>query len=50
VKRRRQAWRRIWHLEALEQASIEELQKVPDVGIVVATHVLTSLPKRATAM
>ncbi|WP_374170960.1 NAD-dependent DNA ligase LigA [Klebsiella variicola subsp. variicola] len=25
-------------LEALEQASIEELQKVPDVGIVVATH------------
>lgn len=26
-------------LEALEQASIEELQKVPDVGIVVATHV-----------
>ncbi len=26
-------------LEALEAASIEELQKVPDVGIVVATHV-----------
>lgn len=26
-------------IEALEQASIEELQKVPDVGIVVATHV-----------
>ena len=26
-------------LEALEKASIEELQKVPDVGIVVATHV-----------
>ena len=26
-------------LEALEQATIEELQKVPDVGIVVATHV-----------
>ncbi len=25
-------------LEALEQATIEELQKVPDVGIVVATH------------
>ncbi|MCO4803182.1 NAD-dependent DNA ligase LigA [Klebsiella aerogenes] len=25
-------------IEALEQASIEELQKVPDVGIVVATH------------
>lgn len=32
------AWRRISALEALEQASIEELQKVPDVGIVVATH------------
>lgn len=27
------------NLEALEAASIEELQKVPDVGIVVATHV-----------
>lgn len=26
-------------LEALEKASIDELQKVPDVGIVVATHV-----------
>ncbi|EJG2379130.1 NAD-dependent DNA ligase LigA [Raoultella ornithinolytica] len=26
-------------IEALEQATIEELQKVPDVGIVVATHV-----------
>jgi len=26
-------------IEALEQASIEDLQKVPDVGIVVATHV-----------
>ena len=26
-------------LEALEAASIEELQKVPDVGIVVASHV-----------
>ncbi|QGN39078.1 NAD-dependent DNA ligase LigA [Klebsiella oxytoca] len=26
-------------IEALEQASLEELQKVPDVGIVVATHV-----------
>ncbi|CAH5875032.1 DNA ligase [Enterobacter cloacae] len=26
-------------LEALENASIDELQKVPDVGIVVATHV-----------
>jgi DNA ligase (NAD+) len=26
-------------LEALESASIDELQKVPDVGIVVATHV-----------
>ncbi len=26
-------------IEALEQALIEELQKVPDVGIVVATHV-----------
>ncbi len=26
-------------LEALEKPSIEELQKVPDVGIVVATHV-----------
>ena len=27
-------------LDALQKASIEELQKVPDVGIVVATHVL----------
>ena len=26
-------------IEALEQASIDDLQKVPDVGIVVATHV-----------
>jgi len=26
-------------IEALEQATIEELQKVPDVGIIVATHV-----------
>ena len=26
-------------IELLEQATIEELQKVPDVGIVVATHV-----------
>ncbi|STQ10196.1 DNA ligase [Enterobacter cloacae] len=36
-------------LDALEKASIEELQKVPDVGIVVATHVFNFLPKRATA-
>ncbi|HCC12283.1 MAG TPA: DNA ligase, partial [Atlantibacter hermannii] len=27
------------NLDALTRASIEELQKVPDVGIVVATHV-----------
>ncbi len=26
-------------LEALQAATIDELQKVPDVGIVVATHV-----------
>ncbi|WP_410401951.1 helix-hairpin-helix domain-containing protein [Escherichia coli] len=37
-------------LEALEAASIEELQKVPDVGIVVASTFTTSLPKKATAM
>ena len=36
-------------IEALEQASIDDLQKVPDVGIVVATHVRNFLPKRATA-
>ncbi len=37
-------------LEALEQASIEELQKVPDVGIVVATHTFNFFAERATAM
>ncbi|XNM56896.1 helix-hairpin-helix domain-containing protein [Escherichia coli] len=37
-------------LEALEAASIEELQKVPNVESVVASHVHISLPKKATAM
>ncbi|VFS05672.1 NAD-dependent DNA ligase LigA [Citrobacter koseri] len=37
-------------LEALEAASIDELQKVPDVGIVVATHVFNFFAEESNRM
>ncbi len=36
-------------LEALEAASIEDLQKVPDVGIVVATHVFNFMAEESNS-